>query len=452
MKRASQVIFVLLFLSMSCSNYAQENFILNKDATKRIDFELINNLIIIPIEINGTSLSFILDTGVSKPILFNLSEQDSVDINETEKIFLHGLGPNGKIEALRSKNNVFQFGEAKCNNLDLYVVFDDDLNFTPRLGIVVHGIIGYDIFKDFIVEINYSSEYIKLYNHEAFNKKMNKKWQKLPLEINKTKPYIDTYVTMQDTLARIPVKLLIDSGSSDALWLFEDSSKGLVPDTSLFFRDYLGKGLSGSVYGKRSRINKLTLNKFEINDANVAFPDTASVDVARIFKERDGSLGGNVLKRFNYFFDYKNEQLYIKKNNLFNKPFLYNNSGITLEHNGAMFVREKVSLIKSNNNPNENLNTIKIDFSLNYIMSLKPVYRVVELRESSNAFKAGLKVGDILIRINGNPAYNYDLSKINEILYGNTGKSIRLRIERNGIPINFKFKLDDVFQKNELPN
>jgi hypothetical protein len=43
---------------------------------QKIRFELINNLIIIPVEINGVELTFILDSGVSKPILFNLSQSD----------------------------------------------------------------------------------------------------------------------------------------------------------------------------------------------------------------------------------------------------------------------------------------------------------------------------------------------------------------------------------------
>ena len=38
---------------------------------KAPNFKLINNLIIIPVEVNGVTLSFLLDTGVSKPIIFN---------------------------------------------------------------------------------------------------------------------------------------------------------------------------------------------------------------------------------------------------------------------------------------------------------------------------------------------------------------------------------------------
>ena len=44
---------------------------------------------------------------------------------------------------------------------DIYVVLDSKINFTSRLGVLVHCIIGYNIFKDFVVEINYRSKYIR---------------------------------------------------------------------------------------------------------------------------------------------------------------------------------------------------------------------------------------------------------------------------------------------------
>ena len=62
-----------------------------KDVEK-VRFELINNLIIIPIEVNGAKLSFILDSGVSTPILFNVSDQDSVFLKNVSEITIRGLG------------------------------------------------------------------------------------------------------------------------------------------------------------------------------------------------------------------------------------------------------------------------------------------------------------------------------------------------------------------------
>ncbi|MCB0398630.1 MAG: retropepsin-like domain-containing protein, partial [Winogradskyella sp.] len=196
MKRLyAHIILILLFLN-SWLIIGQGQFFLKDKVSQKINFEFAANLIIIPIEINGVELSFVLDTGVSKPILFNLTANDSLDLKNTKTFYLHGLGAEGKIEAIKSSYNRFKIGDAVGSNQDLYVVFDADINFTPRLGIVVHGIIGYDIFKDFVVEINYSSKYIRLHKPESFRPKTSKQWQSIPMEIHKNKPYLDAEIIL----------------------------------------------------------------------------------------------------------------------------------------------------------------------------------------------------------------------------------------------------------------
>lgn len=430
---------------------SQNNFFFNSDVSEKIDFELINNLIILPLEINGAPLSFVLDTGVSRPILFNLSERDSIDLKNTESFFLHGLGANGKIEALKSKQNTFKIGNIVGRNQDLYVVFDKSINFTPRLGILVHGIIGYDLFKDFIVEINYNSKFIRLHKPSSFKVKMSKKWKRIPITINRKKPYLDAVVTI-DTI-EAPVQLLIDTGSSDALWLFKDDSLGIKPKKGLAFRDYLGQGLSGSVYGNRSRVDDFKLGDFSLKGSNVAFPDSASINMARIYKERNGSLGGNILKRFNLFFNYSKSELYLKKNSNFKDVFTYNNSGIILEQNGFAFVKNRIKVPATDPfGDKNNSNAVQIQSMVDYLVTLKPAYQIVEVRQTSNAYKAGIRPGDILISINGKPAYSYKLTEINNILHGETGKTIRIKIERRGLARSFKFKLDDAFNVEEPSN
>lgn len=430
---------------------AQGKFYFSNDVSEKIHFEFINNLIIIPLEINNVTLSFLLDTGVSRPILFNLTERDSLDLKDTKSFYLRGLGADGKLKALKSRYNRFKIGNAVSTNQDLYVVYDQTINFTSRLGVLVHGIIGYDVFKDFVVEINYVSKYIRLHKPNSFRPKSSKKWKTLPIIIHRRKPYLDAEVTI-DAIEK-PVKLLIDTGSSDALWLFENKEYDLMPKKNLVFADYLGKGLSGSVYGKRSKVNLFVLNDFSLKDVNVAFPDSLSINLATVYKGRNGSLGSGVLKRFNLFFDYTNKKLYLKKNSFFKEPFTYNNSGIVLEHNGSMFVKEEIEVPGLGANINkESRDAVQINLSINYIMSLKPTYKIVEVRPSSNAYSIGLRVDDILIDIQGKSAYNFKLAEINEILHGKIGKSIRLKIERQGEIMVFKFKLDDIFQKNKPSN
>src|SRR5210317_227979 len=102
-----------LFLWCSLFSFSQGKFVLQGANKDKISFKIINNLIIIPVEINGVELSFLLDTGVSKPIILNfLNITEELQINQAEKIYLRGLGEGESVEALRSRNNIFKIGKA----------------------------------------------------------------------------------------------------------------------------------------------------------------------------------------------------------------------------------------------------------------------------------------------------------------------------------------------------
>ncbi|GAA3624542.1 PDZ domain-containing protein [Flavivirga jejuensis] len=437
-------ILILMFFCLSILSFSQNKFVIqNKKQSDKIKFKLISNLIIIPVEVNGVSLSFLLDTGVSKPIIFNL---DTLKIKDTETVFLRGLGNKESVEALKSKNNVFKIGDAIKLNQDLYAIYDSNINFVPRLGFPVHGIIGFDLFKDLVVEINYSKKFLKLTKADAYVYKKCEKCERLNLEFYKNKPYINADVTMNEK--KIPVKLLIDSGGSDALWLFEDDSLGIKSGNN-YFHDFLGHGLSGSVYGKRSKVKNFSLKNFEFNMANVSYPDSKYIAHAKKIKNRNGSVSGNVLKRFNIIFDYQKAIITLKKNRYFKEEFLYNKSGIELAHSGLRLVKERDDPVKDNNKEgfgnSGSQNATRIIINPRYKLSLKPAYTIVELRENSPAERAGLLVGDLVLSINNKASYKFKLQELIHAFYGNTGKLIKLIVSRNNIILTFEFRLEDLF-------
>lgn len=441
MKKTALLLFLLFFTLLV---YPQDRFVLqNNKESDKIKFKLINNLIIIPVNINGAELTFILDSGVRKPIIFNILNTDSLYINQTETILLRGLGEGEPIEAIRSRNNIFKIGNALKINQSLYAIFQDNLNFTPRLGIPIHGIIGYDLFKDFIVEINYSAKFVKLHNPLTYVQKTCRKCETFNLEFHNKKPYFNTQVKLNNQ--NIPVKLLIDTGGSDALWLFEDKETN-VELGSEYFRDFLGHGLSGSVYGKRSKVQEVNMNNFVLKNVNVAFPDDESISYVRQFKDRNGSFSGALIKRFNVIIDYHNNKITFKKNRYFNDPFSYNRSGIELEQTGIRFIKEQDSKHALNNRKkgNENSNSIvkRTIVEAHYKLAVKPAFSIVELREGSPAERIGLKIGDVLLNINNKATYSYSLQEITHIFFGPVNKKIRLKIERNGIPLTFVFRLE----------
>ncbi|MDC0629605.1 PDZ domain-containing protein [Flavobacteriaceae bacterium] len=330
----------------------------------------------------------------------------------------------------------------------MFAIVDSSINFAPTLGIPIHGIIGYDVFKDFIVEVNYSRKFIKLYNPKTYSPKLSKKWRASSLKFYNKKPIIEANVTVNER--EVPVNLLIDTGGSDALWLFEDSSPWL-PIPKQNFNDFLGKGLSGSIFGKRAVLESFRLSDFQLHKVNVAFPDASSINKTNIHGLRNGSLLGDVLHRFNWVFDYRSQKVRFKKNKYFKAPFKYNKSGIVMQYAGVRLVKKQIKtpngFTEDTSNLNASPNSNTINFSYRYKLEIVPELIISDLRPNSPALNAGLQIGDVVLSINTQDLSALTLQKAIEQFYGKDGKLIRMTIDRDGVLFKYEFRLRDLLQK-----
>ena len=423
----------------------QEGFLFEKGVNKTvIPFKFINNLIFIPIKVNGVELNFLLDSGVEETILFSMEEKKEISFSKVEKIRLRGLGSEESIEGLKSTNNTLEINGVKSINHILYIVLDQSFNLSSHVGIPVNGIIGYHFLKNNLVEINYERKRVTVYRDmPKSRKRIEKKYNKIAISIENLKPYIESSVDINSV--EIPVKLLIDIGNSDAIWLFENAEKKIkVPAKN--FEDYLGKGFSGDVEGKRAFITKFTLSKFEFYNPIIAFPDSTSIRNVTFVPNRSGSVGSEILRRFSIVFDYPNQNIFLKKNGDFYATFSYNKSGIEIQQNGLQWVQETVAiqtvpLIKfgdAGSKENTSQNNFKIKFEL------KPIYTISNIRKNSMAANSGLKNGDVIVKINRVAAFEYSLEKINSLLKSEDEKWITFEVEREGQVLEFKVQLLDV--------
>jgi hypothetical protein len=437
-----KISLIIYILVSSFYGFTQDRFnIISGQQSYSLSFKLINNLIIIPINVNGSELNFLLDTGVSNSIMFNLSPDDSLKLKNVEKIRLRGLGGGDHLDAVKSTGNIFRIGKVVNGNHMIYLIPGKDFDLSSKMGININGIIGGDLFHDFIIEINYTSKRIKLITPNNYSYKRCKKCQTFRLDFYKDKPFINIKVQKGgDTIN--DVKLLIDSGGSDALWLFDKSSEKInIPVKS--FDDYLGKGLSGNIYGKRAKMSKVYLGNYVFNNVNVSYPDSTSITTAYKHKERNGTMGSDILKRFYLIYDYPNKKItFKKKSKFFNDPFLYNLSGIDLSYSGSMLIRERQGSSYTVNQ-NDDTNSA-VEFVFDYVYAFKQSYEISFLRKDSPAAKSGLLVKDVILQVNGKPAYNYEMQQIIQIFSTKPGKRVSLLIDRDGEVLTYSFKLKDV--------
>ena len=436
-------IFIVSIFLLFFKGNAQEGFLLPEGVEKdKISFQLINNLVVIPVEVNGVTLAFLLDTGVSSTIMFSLSKVDSLELNDAEPMLLRGLGKGGNIPALKSEKNQLKIGKAIDKNHTIFVVFDESLNLSTRMGIPIHGIIGYDFFKNLVVKTNHNTRKITIYNPKTFEQKVCKKCEVFDLTFQNNKPYISFNIIQESIEDEAEVTLLIDSGSSDAIWLFNDAVFNEYPDKK-YFEDFLGQGLSGAIFGKRTKLKKIRLGKYELSKVKVAYPNKESIKNINFFEGRDGSIGGELLTRFSVLMDYPSKKIFLKKNNNFRNKFHYNMSGLTIKHDGFVVVKNKRDNIKDNYFENKDATSISI--TTVYDFTLAPKFIVSEIRKNSPADFADIREGDELVSVNRKMAHNFKLNELIGVFSSKVGKKINLRIKRNQIIYRKKIILKELF-------
>lgn len=439
MRNSLQIVLCFLF---TVSLQAQSSFNWNSKKDKiKIPFELTHNLIIVDVNFNDISLKMIADTGADMNILFSFPDKDSLVLSNTEKIQIKGVGKGESLEAYLSKKNHVKIKQYEDHNFEIVLIPNQDISVINKLGIPVNGILGSSFFKHYLVEINYQKKQIILHKKELLqNDNRIKNFQKIDVDFAENKPYVKMPINFEKD--KKTVKLLFDTGLGDGLWLFENDSLKCKDD---FFVDLLGVGLSGEIFGKRSRIQQISFDGLVLKDALVSYPDSLSFNQISILHDRNGSLGGDIVKRFNWFLDYSNKQFYFKKNTLFNSPFEYNMSGIEIQHSGLQWVKEAVR--KEGGIGQVNMDEFVFEDSskrYNYDYKLKPIFQIYAIRKDSPGEKAGLLVGDKILKINNKLASQLSIQNITDLFQSEEGKWITMIVDRAGIRFTVKFQLEKI--------
>ncbi len=372
-----------------------------------LPFESYNNLIVVPVVLNHrVPLRFVLDTGVRTSILTDRTFSDILNISYNRKIPLVGADGDRQIVAYVANGISLKLPGVVGQGQALLVLEEDYLQLKNYLGTDVHGILGYELFSRFIVEIDYENNMLTL--HEPFSFKPKRKRKVLPLEIQDTKPYIYTRIQLEDG-TDIPAKLMLDTGASHSLLLDMDSHPSLkLPENVV--RTNLGRGLGGDITGHIGRIGKLEFGKFEFEDVIVSWPDRGSfTDILRK-TGRQGTMGGGLLTRFTLVVDYFNGYLYYKRNSNFHNKFEYNMSGITVKALGP---------------------------KLNH-------YVIHKIREGSPASHVDIQIGDEIVRINGHPTVDMTLGDVNNFFRTKPGRKVKMDLIRDYDKITRKIRLERV--------
>lgn len=367
-----------------------------------LDVRIANNLMLLPLTINTSdTLQMILDTGVKTAVITEIRPSDSLNLSDEGNVIIRGLGQGEGVQALRSQDNTFVLDKLRADSFTVHLIKENYFMLSNKLGVRVNGLIGYDLFHNTLVMFQFSNHMVHIAPQGSKKLKPGRKYHAVPFELIDSKPYVKVvvYYTATDSSE---LNLLVDTGSSDAVWLFEQPNR-LPPTTPVLRQNFLGQGLSGPVYGAKARIHALQLGDFCIQGPIVAFPDSGFVAHLADADTRHGSIGSEFFYRFDILFDYTNRTMWLKPNRFFDAGFTYNRSGIELT---------------------APLPGVRL-------------YEISHVSAGSVAWEQGMRSGDILVKVNGTRASEAEMYELSALL--GSANRLRIAIMRGGQLMNFSF-------------
>ncbi|QMU29229.1 aspartyl protease family protein [Adhaeribacter radiodurans] len=389
-------IFFTAFYSISLSKaFGQGAFTIQPPYKKCIvPFQMHRNLIVVPIYVNDKGpFNFILDTGVGITLITEPSLKDSLQLKNGVNISIAGMGSDADLKAFVASGIKMKLGQASAGFLQVAVLSEDVFNLSSYVGIPIYGILGYQFFNSFAVQIKYSELRIVAQNFNDF--KYRKSYgTPIPITVEGQKPYLTT-VAQLDGSQKIPVKLIIDTGAGHALSLEQESNAAIkVPNPSITAQ--LGKGLSGTINGQLGRIKSFTLNHFNLSNVLTSFPNYQDVGAKVYLVPRNGNIGNELLKRFDVVFDYRKQLMYIRPNRYFRDPFEHDMCGLDVIASGKDYQRYIVNFVEPD----------------------------------SPAAEAGILPGDEVVSINMTAASSMTISSIDRLFHLKPGYNILMGIQR----------------------
>ena len=370
----------------------------------QVPFENLNNLIVLPVTVNGqANYKFILDSGAPTTVITEKQVGDSLGLQYIKTLEVQGADRGETLKGFVSTNVKVSIPGVRSKGMSVLVLDQDYLKLKNLLGEKVQGILGYELFRRFVVRVDYNKNMVTFYEPDYFRAESGHKG--IPLHIEDTKPFIYAEVTLKNgTIVTAP--FLMDTGASHAILLEMGASAAIVPPQKRLVGT-LGRSLGGDLMGFYGRVEQVRFNKFKFNDVIASFNPPDNVSEAMEMPDRGGSIGGEILSRFTVTFDYLGGMVYFRKEGNYRWPFEFNMSGMELMAVG------------------QNLDTFVVN----------------AVRANSPADGAGIERGDTVLGINSLRPGTDTLNNAFKLLRKKDGKRIRLKMLQNGAVLRKEIRL-----------
>ncbi len=357
-----------------------------------IPFELNANKIYLSVLVNNKGpLSFILDSGAA----FDVLDEEwarALNMKLSDESTVRGAGEGSVQIAVGTGLSLSLKGLEIVKPSITILPIHASISYNE--GRAVDGLLGYDFFKRFVVEIDYANKRISIHEPKTYHYAGPGKI--IALEENRGHTFINTTLVLANG-SQVPVRLLVDTGARMALLLntpFVDVHR-LVGTTPQIIDSIIGIGVGGQYRSAVARIESLRIGPYTMKEPVITLSRAQSGVLAG--SDYDGIIGAEILRRFKVIIDYSRRQMIVEPNANLNEPYKYDMSGLVLVAEGP---------------------------------SLK-TYKIYQVLDRSPAAESGLQKDDQIAFINGQPAANFTLEQIRQMFIQRAGIEYKVGVRRN---------------------
>jgi S1-C subfamily serine protease len=363
-----------------------------------IPIALRNNHVTLHVCHGDKPLLFVLDTGAGSSI-FDLELARSLGVELGAPIQARGAGAGTVPGARVQRDSVTLPASGVTIPISLAIDFSGIRNAT---GNRMDGIVGADFISRYVVALDYRRSELRLYDRALFT--YDGLGVVVPIRIIGAFIRAPGEVVLNDG-TRLPGEFTIDVGSSLAVALakpFVDQHR-LRERVTPTIRRPTGRGVGGASVSDVGRVAGFSLGGAELKQPIVyLFGDSAGVFSGT--SQGDGNIGGEILRRFTVYFDYKGLRMILEPHDGTSEPFEADMSGMQLRAMpGAR------SLL------------------VEYVVPTSP------------AAEAALEKDDVVIAIDGAPITNGSLEAV-RVRTRRAGERLALTVRRRGTEMLIRFE------------
>lgn len=289
-----------------------------------IPFEQFGDHIFIKLSVNSSAgLDYIFDTGDGLTVL-NINKVG--ELGMASGTDAETTSAEGTIKGKLVKHNEISIAGAPLHNVAIYETSLNHLEMS--IGRNIDGIIGYDILKNYVVNINYDDMTFNLYAPKGYN--YSGGGTSFDIKLTSYIPHVKGKVKLVNG-ETLEGEFFVDTGAKATV----DFNTPFVENNNLASKIgdsyiYLVAGLGKREYEHhRGKAASFEVGGYTFSDIPVGLSHAKSG--IQNHKKISGILGNGLLDKFNITYDYHSKKMYWEKNSKYDEVFPVNASGMELQ-------------------------------------------------------------------------------------------------------------------------